>query len=668
MSFFKIVKCALSLVLLLALCDIKAVSGADKVGHDTRVIIIGVDGMDPRLSERMMDAGRLPNLDKLRKAGGFKPLGTSNPPQSPVAWSNFINGAGPGTHGIFDFIHRHPENQIDPYYSAADTVEGEGAWEVGDHKLPLTFWPFNHKPTETLLKREGIPFWDYLDAAGIKSNFYDLPANYPPSKSEHGHHCCLSGMGVPDVLGTYGTYQHWSEEGPVKTVDDGGGMRTMVWFETGDTAVVSIQGPDNGMLINPEPTEIKMALFRDIKSDSCAIKLPSKKILLKKGDWSDWVHLDFEMEMPSFLPNEHLAGVVRFYLQEVSPNFRLYMTPVNFDPADAGIQITEPPEFLAEIASELGTFYTSGFQEDYSVLKNNLFNEDEYIQQAMFVLDERLEMLEYAVDHYEDGLLFFYFSSVDLQGHMLWWDSDEKHPTRTPEKAKEYFEHLKTVYEKMDKVVGKIIKRYGDSATVMVMSDHGFCNFKRQININNWLRKEGYLQPETIDSIMSPDVAWDKSVAYGLGLNGLYLNLKGREKYGVVTAADKEKLILELIAKLKNLKDTDGTPVIRNVYRSSEVYKGAYTKNAPDLLLGFYRGYRASWSATLGNMDETVFSDNDSQWSADHCIDPLEVPGVLFCNKPIVADAPSLIDMAPTVLSQFNVKIPEHMTGKRFLE
>src|SRR5438105_745948 len=102
-----------------------------------KVIVVGIDGMDPRLSESMMQEGLLPNLAKMRAAGGFSPLGTSIPPQSPVAWANFINGAGPGSHGIFDFIHRHPHEQCRPFFSAAETLPGEGGWECGEHKLQL---------------------------------------------------------------------------------------------------------------------------------------------------------------------------------------------------------------------------------------------------------------------------------------------------------------------------------------------------------------------------------------------------------------------------------------------------------------------------------------------------------------------------------------------------
>jgi len=148
-----------------------------------KLIIIGVDGMDPRLCERLMSQGKLPNLARLRDGGGFRPLGTSTPPQSPVAWATFINGAGPGDHGIFDFIHRRPENQCAMVYSAAETRPGQGYLDLGNHRLQLDFWPFNHRLPETVLKRQGIPFWDYLDAAGVPTTFYDLPSNYPASPS-----------------------------------------------------------------------------------------------------------------------------------------------------------------------------------------------------------------------------------------------------------------------------------------------------------------------------------------------------------------------------------------------------------------------------------------------------------------------------------------------------
>jgi len=638
-----------------------------QAGKMGKVIIIGIDGMDPILSESLMNAGRLPNFNKLRKQGGFSWLGTSNPPQSPVAWANFINGAGPGSHGIFDFIHRHPEGQCLPFFAMAETVAGEGYWEIGDHKLQLDFWPINHKPAATILQRQGVPFWDHLDEAGIESVFYDLPCNYPPSPSKNKHHKCLSGMGTPDLHGTYGTYQYYAEDGPAQTKDEGGGMRSALHFEN-ETAHAKLIGPPNTFLKEPKPVALDISIHRDKRANAAAIEIQGNRILLKEGEWSRWIKLDFSMSIPAFIPDKHVSGICRLYLQQVTPTFKLYVSPINSDPSNSVLKITEPAEYIKKISDRLGLFYTTGFQEDHKALSNNVFTDDEFSVQADMVLQERLNLLEYALENYDDGVLFFYFSSTDLQSHMFWWDSNEKHPTRSPDDAKKYFDKIKELYEKMDGILGDILKRYGDQASIIVMSDHGFANFKRQFNLNTWLRDNGYIQGADSTSIMR-DVDWHKTKAYGLGINGLYLNLMGRERYGIVDPGrPRARLIEKLIHELESVRDTNGRRVIRKVHRTDKIYSGDHTALAPDLIVGYYRDYRASWATTLGDMTKEVLLDNTSKWSADHCADSSEVPGVIFSNRTISAGSPSLADIGPTILTEFGLEIPPAMTGKNIFE
>lgn len=628
-----------------------------------KVIVIGVDGMDPRLSERMIQAGMLPNLGKLHAAGGFRPLGTSTPPQSPVAWATFINGAGPGSHGIFDFIHRHPEHQCEPFYSAAETVPGEGSWEIGGHAVQLDFWPFNHKPARTVLRRQGVPFWDELDAAGVPSTFYDLPSNYPASPSHYGHHRCLCGMGTPDMLGTYGTYQHFAENGPAETIDEGGGKRSRLTFDD-DTARAKLIGPDDTQLKTPEPIAVEFLVHRDREADAALLEVQGRKILLKAGQWSRWTQLDFTLSMPAGLPGKTFHGICRFYLQEVAPNFRLYVSPINIDPRAPAQPVSEPDSFVRSAAKKLGPFYTTGFQEDHKARSNGVFSDDEFARQAGMVLEERLALLDYAIENYDDGLLFFYFSSSDLQSHIFWWDSDSKHPIRTGPEAKARFQLVQGLYQKLDAVIGDIVDRYGSNATIFVMSDHGFANFGRQFNLNSWLRAWGYLGPPECTSILH-DVDWSQTVAYGLGINGLYLNQKGRERDGLVEPGDeREALLNELTERLQAVTDDNGQPVIRGVYRSDQIYSGPATALAPDLIIGYARGYRASWATCLGDLTSEILLDNDSAWSADHCADALEVPGVLFCNRPIQSKDPSLVDLAPTILAEFGLPPTAAMVGK----
>jgi predicted AlkP superfamily phosphohydrolase/phosphomutase len=640
------------------------IGGVNRVSRSlgTKVIVIGIDGMDPRLCASMMKAGLLPNLQKMARAGGFGPLATSIPPQSPVAWASFINGAGPGSHGLFDFIHRHPEQQCAPFYSAAETLPGEGGWEIGEHRLQLDFWPFNHQTAKTVLRRQGVPFWDFLDAEGIPSTFYDLPSNYPPSPSHHGHHRCISGMGTPDMLGSYGTYQHFSEDAPTDGLEEGGGRRAQLVFEH-ESARAKIVGPENSLLQKPRPVTVDVLIHRDKAANAAVIEIHGKRILLAAGQWSRWVKLPFALSAPSPLPSQNVSGIVRFYLQEVSPNFRLYVTPVNVDPSAPAVPLSEPASFITDVSNDLGLFYTAGFQEDHKARSNGVFVDDEFLKQAGLVLEERLALFEYAVNNYDDGLLFFYFSSSDLQSHMFWWDSEEKHPLRSGPEAKSYFEHIRRLYQKLDAVVGDIYDRYGSQATILVMSDHGFANFGRQFNLNSWLRDLGYLGPTDCTSILQ-NVDWTQTVAYGLGINGLYLNLKGRERDGIVEPGEEqEQLLQELVERLEGVQDFNGRPVIRKVYRGDRVYSGAATALAPDLVIGYARGYRASWATCLGDLTEDVLLDNDAAWSADHCCDAAEVPGLLCCNQPVTKPDPSLVDIAPSILEVFKVKASSTMTG-----
>jgi predicted AlkP superfamily phosphohydrolase/phosphomutase len=610
-----------------------------------KVIVIGIDGMDPRLCEFMMTAGQLPNLARLRDAGGFSPLGTSIPPQSPVAWANFINGAGPGSHGIFDFIHRHPHEQCKPFYAAAETVGG--------------------KPQ---LRRQGTPFWDYLDAAGVPTTFYDLPSNYPASPSHHGHHRCICGMGTPDMLGTFGTYQHFSDSAPADPAE-ASGKRFKLSFER-ETAAARIVGPEFGSRNESRPLGVDFLVHRDRQAAAAVIEIQGHKIILKAGQWSRWTKLKFET--PWYTPN--VGGICRFYLQEVAPNFRLYVSPINMDPAAPELPISEPPKFIREVSERLGPFYTTGFQEDYNARKDNVFDDDEYLRQANMVLEERLALFDYAADDYDDGLLFFYFSSSDLQSHMFWWEWDRNgptfHPSRNDAAVWQNFDRIQTLYKRLDQVIGELADRFGSRATIFVMSDHGFANFSRQFNLNCWLRDYGYLA--RCSSIMA-DVDWSLTKAYGLGINGLYLNLKGRERDGVVEPGDEaEELLAELKKRLEaEIDPLTGRPVIRTAYRADEVYSGGATALAPDLIIGYGRGYRASWETCLGDLVDAddaepvkYLSYNKLAWSADHCADALEVPGVLFASRPFRADSPSLVDVAPSILAEFGLPAPPSMTGK----
>jgi predicted AlkP superfamily phosphohydrolase/phosphomutase len=159
-------------------------------------------------------------------------------------------------------------------------------------------------------------------------------------------------------------------------------------------------------------------------------------------------------------------------------------------------------------------------------------------------------------------------------------------------------------------------------------------------------------------------VDWSRTRAYTIGLGGLYLNIRGREANGTVPAEDAEALKRELIGKLSGLRDSDtGAVAVRTAYAASDLYEGPYLNAAPDLIIGYADGYRTSWDAAVGKTSAHVFEDNNKAWSGDHCVDPLLVPGVLFCNRSVDANDPGIEDMAPTALQLFGVPLPPWMEG-----
>jgi predicted AlkP superfamily phosphohydrolase/phosphomutase len=396
------------------------------------------------------------------------------------------------------------------------------------------------------------------------------------------------------------------------------------------------------------------------------IAIQEQEILLRQGEWSEWMRVEFVL-VPYL---ERVTGICKFYLKQLRPRFQLYVTPINLDPSRPALPLSTPAEYAPKLAEEVGYFYTQGIAEDTKALTAGILDDAEYLAQSRMVLDEQLKIFDLELRRFRSGLLFFYFSSIDENGHMFWRAWDERHPAHTPELGAKYSRVLEELYQEMDRVVGRVIERLDEHTTLLVLSDHGFAPYYRSFNLNSWLRDQGYIglkdpaQPAGGDYLSNVD--WSRTRAYGLGLNALYLNLRGRERYGIVPpGSTAEALLAELRAKLLAIRDpATGLPVITRVDKASEVYSGPNLKTAPDLLIGYNRGYRAGWGTVLGGFSLDVFEDNTEAWSGDHCIDSTLVPGVLVSNKKILAESPKLTDVAPTILAEFGIEPPTSMTGK----
>jgi len=618
-----------------------------------KVVLLGMDGMDPRLLERFMEEGRLPNFSTLARSGSYTRLETSVPPQSPVAWSDFITGQDAGGHGIFDFIHRRPDTLL-PYLSTSEVTPPQHSLRLGSWVIPLS-------SGRVTLLRDGKAFWEVLAENDIPATIFRIPANFPPVKTSAR---TFAGMGTPDLLGTYGTFSFYTNDPPDNAGEVSGGRIYAV--EPRDHRVsAQLEGPANSLRKDQPTVAVPFTVWMDPEEPVARIVIQNQQLLLRQGEWSGWVPVDFEL-----IP--YLAGVrgmCRFYLKQVRPTFQLYVTPINIDPADPALPLSTPESYAPELARAAGRFYTQGISEDTKALTAGAFTDAEFIQQARLVLEEQLRVFEVEYPRFESGFFFFYFSSLDQGSHMLWRAMDDRHPAYDPELAARAGDTLAWFYQQMDAVLGRVLADLDDNTTLLVMSDHGFGPFYRAFELNSWLVENGYLVPrrswkrEGTDIFSNAD--WSRSRAYGLGLNALYLNGKGRERAGIVEPQDREELLEEITRALLTVRDPENNqPVITRVYRREEVYHGPHVEEAPDLLIGYNWGYRAGWKTSLGELSDTVLSDNTEAWSGDHCIDHTLVPGVLLSNRKNPRPGPRLLDMAPTILAEFGLEKLPAMTGE----
>jgi predicted AlkP superfamily phosphohydrolase/phosphomutase len=617
-----------------------------------KMIILGFDGMDPHLADIWMKTGELPALARLRDTGTFSALQTGNPPQSPVAWSNFITGMDPGGHGVFDFMHRDPKTYL-PEFSAAGTQGSARTLNVGNYQFPLS-------SPKVINLRKGRAFWQILEDYDIPATIFKMPSNYPPVPTDQR---TLSGMNTPDIYGGYGDCNYYTTA-LTELNEDLGGAKVHEVYVIGNQVEARLPGPVNSFHKDYQETHLDFRIYLDPVHKVAKIRIQDHEFILKQGEWSEWKRISFP-----FIPTQSVKGIVRFYLQQVRPEFKLYVSPINIDPADPAMPISTPSGYSKELEERFGPFYTKGLPADFKALDNNIFDDDEYLIQDNQVLEERKAMLEYELDRFDSGLLFYYVSSTDQRQHILWRHMDKSNPIYDPDLAARLQDSIKHVYQEADRMLDRALRKADKDTVVMVVSDHGFAPFRRTFSLNTWLLENGYhalINPRRQgEDMLFTNTDWSRTRAYNYGLNGLYINLQGREAEGTVTpGADRDNLVHEIARKLEAFRDpATGEAPVRKAYVARDIYTGPYVEQAPDIIVGFNLGYRISWESPSGRVLPTVVDDNRAKWSGDHCVDPSVVPGVFFCNRPLNASFPRFHDITPTILKIFGITPPESMTG-----
>ncbi len=620
----------------------------------TRVVVLGLDGLDPGMTLRLMREGRLPHFQKLAERGVFRPLDTANPSISPVAWSTFTTGVDASRHAIYDFLTRDPCT-YGPMLSSTDIRAAGKVANIGRYVVPL------EKPRIKLLQKSQA-FWKLLGDRHIFSIIQRVPITFPPVPFRG---LLLSGMCVPDLRGSQGTFSFYStaqnEHGhPART----GGEQTVLRRQ-GNRIRTRIVGPENSLLRAGGRMTLPMTI--DVAADRQGVRIEidgSEPFDLPLRGYSPWVKLVFR---PGLKVKVH--GIARFYLKSVEPDVDLYMTPIHIDPEHPAMPISHPQIYSVYLAKMQGSFATLGLAEDTWALNERVIDEKAFFEQAMAIYEERERMFLDALGQTKKGLITTVFDTTDRVQHMFYRYLDPTHPANAGKDTTEWADAIPQVYERADALLGKVWSEVERPDTVfMVISDHGFTNFRRGVNLNTWLRENGYLalKPghETSGEWFE-HVDWSRTRAFSLGLTGMFLNRKGREASGIVSeGAEYRALVAELSEKLEELVDPQtGRHAIRKARATAETFDGPYRLDAPDLLIGYEGGYRNSWECATGAVTGSVFSDNTRSWSGDHCVDPDIVPGVFFCNRRIATERPRLIDIPLSILELFGQKRARYMQG-----
>lgn len=615
-----------------------------------RAIIIGFDGMDPVVTETFIKQGKLPNLARLRECGTFHTLATTLPPISPVAWSSFLTGVNPGKHNVYDFVMPDRRRYL-PELSSARVREPKRVLKIGRYKIPLS------RPRISIL-RKSTPFWHYLAKAGVSCSIIRVPVTFPPEKFSG---VLLSGMCVPDIRGTQGTFSFHTTRTPIRETANN---RVVVPFTKHRTSLHSyIPGPPDTLRADRAvqlraPFSVKLVASKQ----QAAIRIDGQRILISKDKYSEWVELKFRTGAGS-----GVKGICRFYLKSIEPELELYVTPVNIHPMHPALPISYPLAYSVYLAKLNGLYATLGLAEDTWALNDGFLGEDAFLEQCYLIHEEREHMFFDALAKTAQGVCVCVFDITDRVQHMFWRHPSNGHDPVAPHGSNGTLNAIEDLYKRMDQLVGRTLDNMSRDDLLLVVSDHGFKAFERGVNLNSWLHQHGYLAlregAESGDWFQ--DVDWTKTRAYSLGLNGIYLNLKGRESMGTIEPGEAVRLRTELCEKLQGLTDPETSRVaILRAFDAMKAYSGPYRENAPDVIVGFGEGYRASWDSAQGRVTATVFDINTKAWSGDHCIDPGLVPGILFSNWKIAGELHAITDIAPTLLSLFGVKVPLHMDGK----
>lgn len=595
---------------------------------------------------------------------------------------------------------------------------------------------------------QGTNFWKHLDGAGVSIMGIQVASTFPPDH-EGPNTRLLSGLGVKDISGSPGSWFIFTDDPWASvdaSTPAGGKIATLYFDQQGErVAVAELPGPVDWVTEARHESTIKalkaaqelpgnteaeaLAFENQLREANTAFskwkrnkvlsvsfevepqreagtvtfRLQGRSAEVKAGGWSEFLPAEFRF-------SERFAahGLVRFHVIRCdAEEVRIFVPPINIDPArpPEWLPISAPPEFVSDIAAGVGRpFETLGWACMTNPLKDHSltdFSPQAFLDDIAATTGAREAILSWGLDQAGGWDVYYQvFSTTDRVGHMLMRETDPQHPAHDPAYAAQIVtvygrsfplgDALKEEYREADRVLGSVLARMergdlGANPLLLVVADHGFTSFRRQVSLNNLLHELGFLKTKDDKPLSdfpgkSGDllnyVDWSRTQAYSIGIGNIFINLQGREPAGMVAPEDYDRVVEAIRAALLAVRDgPDGPLVLTSVSRRDQLYSGPWWREGratqrkldqeevvehdgfADLLAGFAPYYRVAWASTLGGVDDASITDNTNHWSGDHVsVDPQHVPGVFLVNRRLTAEGPAgLIDIGPTVLARYGL-------------
>ena len=589
-----------------------------------KTLILGFDSFDPVVFEAMAGQNQLPNLEKFSQGGGYSKLEVCSPPQTEVSWTSIATGTDPGGHGIFDFVHRDPATYA-PYISILPMRKSA----VGEQFVP----PYTAKT-----------FFEEAADMGYPATALWWPAMFPARPALPVN--TLPGLGTPDIRGQLGV-------GTLLTTEDEQLNKTSVVklsSEGKDRFTASLPGPRTQGRDGPRTISLPVSLDV-IDPTSARLRIDGQTIDLRLGQWSDIVELRFKAGL---LLNVH--SITRFILTALDGVVRIYALPLQIHPLHSPWHYASSTSFSKKLWNEVGPYLTLGWPQDTTGLEDGCITDDQFLELCRSIFDRRIQILDYLMKDFREGVLAAIFDDLDRVQHMFFHNR---------------MDVVQDWYRRLDQFVGDVSSRveaWTGKYRYLILSDHGFSHFGKKVHLNRWLVDNGYLSLKNGGGDLG-SVDWNNTRAYAVGLNSVYFNVVGREGQGIVSAEQVEPLLMELKGKLLDWRDADQGSIVQKIRLKHETYSGPYTRFGPDLVVGYTPGHRASAETGLGKIPAVALEPNTDHWGADHCMDSDVVPGVIFANRDLrdfgrisFRDIPFLA--IGKHLDQSNLKPPSQAAGE----